>query len=135
MQNFLKGASLGMMIAYAAGLGGCTSDKAAPADQSKPADTVRDPCNDSVSLSFQQDIKPIFETHCAKSGCHKRVGNADYAFVDHQGIANGVTQGNVLGAIKHKPGFSNMPQLRAEPLPDTTICKIERWAKAGAPDN
>lgn len=113
----------------------CTSDKAAPRDRNSIVDSLRNPCADSVKLSFKQDIKPIFETNCAKSGCHKVVGNASFAFVDHQGIANGVLKGRVLGAINHKANFSNMPNDQTEPLPDTSVCKIERWAKAGAPDN
>lgn len=112
----------------------CTSDKSPPPKESIK-DTLRNPCADSVLISFNKDVKPIFEKNCAKSGCHNKIGNADYAFVDYQGIKNGVLKGRVLGAIKHKAGFYNMPAGRSEPLPDTTICKIERWAKSGAPNN
>lgn len=132
MGKFLQGLlfAIGSLIAFQH----CTSDQSPPPKESTN-DTLRNPCADSVFISFKQDVKPIFEKNCAKSGCHNKVGNADYAFVDYQGIKNGVLQGRVIGAIKHKAGFYNMPQNRSEPLPDTTICKIERWANDGAPNN
>ncbi len=122
--------AIGVLVAFQH----CTSDQSPP-PKASDLDTVRDPCSNTKMLSFKQDIKPIFEKNCAKSGCHKKVGNASYAFVDYRGISNGVLNGRVIGAIKHKDGFYNMPANRSEPLPDTTICKIERWADSGAPNN
>lgn len=113
----------------------CTSDKSPPpSSNNTAADSVRNPCADSVKISFQSDIKPIFENNCSKSGCHNQVGNANYAFNNYEGISNGVTKGRVLGAINHEEGYYNMPA-GGNKLPDSTICKVERWEENGAPNN
>lgn len=101
----------------------CTSDKSPPPPDTKAKDTI----------SFKKDIKPIFQTNCAQSGCHKQAGNLNYALNEYEGIRRGVMQGRVLGAINHKEGYYNMPN--GQKLPDSTIQKVERWADSGAPRN
>jgi hypothetical protein len=101
----------------------CTSDKSPAPAPDLTRDTIR----------FKADIKPIFQTNCAQSGCHNQAGILNYALKEYEGIKRGVTQGRVLGAINHKQGYYNMPNGRK--LPDTTITKVERWADSGAPKN
>jgi hypothetical protein len=106
----------------------CTSDKSPP-----PPDLTSDSTQAPDTIRFKADIKPIFQTNCAQSGCHNQAGILNYALKEYEGIKRGVTQGRVLGAINHKEGYYNMPNGRK--LPDTTITKVERWADSGAPKN
>lgn len=106
----------------------CTSDKSPP-----PPDLSKDSTSVPDTLTYQADIKPIFQANCAKSGCHNNATILGYALREYEGIKQGVLEGRVLGAINHREGYYPMPN--GQKLPDSTIQKVERWADSGAPEN
>ncbi len=95
-------------------------------------------CNDSTAcnttnVTFSAAVRPMLETYC--NGCHggsSPLGNVDYN--TYNGVKATVTNGKLLGSIKHNFGFSPMPQ-NASQLSACNISIIEAWINAGAPNN
>ncbi len=96
-------------------------------------------CNDT--LTFVNDILPIFQTNCAIGGCH--VSGSLYApfdATDYDTLDFFINSGALLNAIKHT-GAIKMPRDNpSDPtipastkLPDSTINKIECWINNGFP--
>src|SRR5687767_2359941 len=93
------------------------------------------PATDCVTtnLSFQTNIEPIFQRNCYS--CHSAAANtANVTLQGHTELMKHVTSGRLLGAIKHQPGFTPMPQ-GAQKMQDCDIAKIEQWITDGAPNN
>jgi len=98
------------------------------------------PCDDS--LTFVEDILPIFETKCAIGQCH--IAGSLYAPFDatnYDTVTFFVNSGQLLTALKHT-GVIKMPrdnpsdptQTASTKLPDSTIQKIECWINQGYPE-
>jgi hypothetical protein len=109
----------------------CTKEKAIA-----PPDFV---CEDS--LTFVDDILPIFQTNCAVGSCHVSGSIfAPFDATDYDTLDFFINSGALLKAIKHT-GALNMPRVDpADPintgsikLADTTIAKIECWINSGFP--
>jgi hypothetical protein len=89
-----------------------------------------------VNVSYLTEVEPIIQNFCL--ACHSNVnfsslgGNiqledyADFAFV--------AGSGQLLGAIKHETGFSQMPQGSPQ-LSDCAIETIQAWVEEGYQDN
>ena len=95
-------------------------------------------CTDTTSCDtsnpkFSTTITPILETYC--NGCHgggSPLGNVDYN--TYAGVKATVTNGKLIGSIKHLSGYSAMPQ-NSNALSNCNISKIQAWIDAGAPNN
>ena len=84
-------------------------------------------------MSYSMDILPIVFDNCY--ACHDAASNfGGITLEGYQNFLARVTSGQLLGAIKHEPGFSPMPN-NAPKLLDCEIEKIEAWIIQGAMDN
>ncbi len=94
--------------------------------------TVNDAlCTDTIS--FINDIKPIFDVNCSTSGCHDSGSSAaGYTLNNHQNIALFADQS--LGAMRHDGGFTPMP-FGGTKLADSLIQKFECWIGQGKLNN
>ncbi len=88
------------------------------------------------NVTYAAVISPIFDANCRE--CHSRAnalvlgGGNDFG--DYNAINNYFSPANLLGCIRHDPGFSPMPKGRAK-LSDCDIKRIEAWIAAGKPNN
>lgn len=88
---------------------------------------------DTDNISYSIDVVPILQNNCYE--CHSEaVNQAGITLEGYDNLKTYVDNGRFLGAIKHDPGFSPMPQGRPQ-LPDCQIAKIEQWILDGAPNN
>nr|MBS0037021.1 hypothetical protein [Saprospiraceae bacterium] len=88
---------------------------------------------DTQEVSYSGFVKPVLEDNCLI--CHNsgsNMGNVTLEGIDNVRIYS--ANGRLLGAIKHEPGFSPMPQGN-EKLSDCQITKIEAWINQGTMDN
>ena len=89
-------------------------------------------CN-TTNLSYVANIMPIIERNCY--ACHSAAANtANVTLEGHSNLMVHVNSGRLLGAIRHEPGFTPMPQ-GASKLIDCDIAKIEQWIADGGPNN
>lgn len=96
---------------------------------------VPTPACDTTATTFQAVIKPIIDNNCAISGCHTDVTKAgNFSLQGYNNVKVKINDGTLLGSIKWEPGYSRMPQGRAQ-LPNCEILKIETWKNKGANDN
>ncbi len=84
----------------------------------------------NTGISFQDDIKPILETNCIKSGCHNGDNGADRnwsVFANVKAKAAG---------IKTRTGNKSMPEdIAPTGLPQNQIDLIACWVDDGALNN
>lgn len=82
---------------------------------------------DSVNVDFDEDVLPIFETHCNAAGCHNSTAAAANIILDtYAGADASASNGSLLGSILHESGYSPMPWGR-EKLNDCQITIITNW--------
>jgi hypothetical protein len=140
MQRFrtlsILAAIAGLLIILQGGLLGCTKDMAEPPeDQGTDSDTTKTSTCDTLDHSFSQDVEPIFSNNCATSGCHASgTGAGGIVLETHSEIESETKNGNVLCAIRHESGCSNMPSGGSQ-LSQKKIQRIECWAEAGYPND
>jgi hypothetical protein len=93
-------------------------------------DIDRSVCATLGTVSFQDDIKPILETNCIKSGCHNGDNGATLnwsVFANVQAKAS---------AIKTRTGNKSMPaDIAPTGLPQSQIDLIACWVDQGAKNN
>ncbi len=95
---------------------------------------------DTLSLSYQQNIQPIFVNNCYI--CHSAANNVSQGnSINLEGYTNvksQLDQGYIIPNIKHitVPGkqIDFMP-LNLPMLPACDIAQIQAWYNAGAPNN
>ena len=88
---------------------------------------------DSSKYSYKEKIQPILTAWC--TGCHSQSNaSGGYDFSTYSSTMNKASNAAFLGALEHSPGFSSMPK-NSSKLPDCSITAIEKWVKAGFPDN
>lgn len=84
-------------------------------------------------MSYSMDITPILNSACY--ACHDSQNNFGNVTIDsHEALLEYVNNGQLLGAIKHEPGFSPMPK-NSSKLLECEIEKIEQWVSDGALNN
>jgi len=89
-------------------------------------------CN-TEGMSHSSDITPIIKNNCYT--CHDQASNQGGVTLEgYSNLKVYVDNGKLLGAIKHEPGFSEMPQGLPQ-LKQCEIDKIEAWIDQGALDN
>ncbi len=107
----------------------CNKDKTlAPAE----------PC-DPNKIYFEQDIAPILQSNCAKSGCHDAGSHVEGLNLStYTGIMEIVKSGNASGSKLHKVITTNDPgdlMPPGAPLTADQISKIDQWIADGALNN
>jgi len=91
------------------------------------------PSCDTTAVSYSLFVENIMSDNCYV--CHSAAANFGGVTLEgYDATKVYVNNGRLLGAIKHAPDFSAMPQ-GAPKLPDCTINKIEAWIDAGALNN
>lgn len=85
-----------------------------------------------ATVSFQQSVLPIFNTHCNGSYCHG--GGADGKSFNSHGEVVLVPTPSLLGAINHTSGFNPMPKSQPK-LVQTEIDTIAIWINEGRLNN
>jgi mono/diheme cytochrome c family protein len=93
------------------------------------------PATDCVTanMSYQANIAPILQFNC--NVCHSAAVNSGNVNLEgYDQVLISVSNGRLLGSIKHASGFKNMPQ-NAPKLVACEIAKVEQWIKDGAPNN
>ncbi len=91
-----------------------------------------------TDICFENDILPIFQNYCAKSGCHDVATAADEYILNSYSniVARGVRPGNAANSkiyeVLTEDGDDRMPQQPNEPLTATQISLIAQWINEGA---
>jgi len=90
---------------------------------------------DVSSMSYTNDINPVFNLHCNNNMCHGGpFPQARVSLTSHARILEVVADGRLIGTINHSPGFNPMP-VESEKLSACEIAKIQGWIDQGAPNN
>ena len=104
-----------------------------PVETGSGGDTAKD-----GEMCFQRDILPIFQSNCAKSGCHD-VGTRQkgFAFVDYDGVLRGIDPGRpdnseIYEKITEDRSDKRMPPPPNTPLTSAQIASIRQWIQEGA---
>ncbi len=91
---------------------------------------------DTTSVSFTDDIVPIFTASCL--GCHSLAAapfaGANIILEGYDNVLVQITNQRLVGSIEHASNFSPMPKGGAK-LPACEIDKIKAWVNNGAPNN
>ena len=92
-------------------------------------------------ICFQHDILPIFQSNCAKSGCHDAASHEDgyvldnYANIRKKGIVPGnPAASKIFKSITTETGEDFMPR-NAPALSAANVSLIRRWIQGGAIDS
>jgi uncharacterized membrane protein len=88
---------------------------------------------DTTKFKYSTDISLIIGTYCL--GCH--AGTAPSAGINlstYSGVFTVATNGRLVNAVSHAPGYSAMPKNAAK-LSSCQITQITKWVNAGAPNN
>jgi hypothetical protein len=85
------------------------------------------------NVTYSADILPVLQENCYV--CHGlSISSGGVTLEGHSNVKTFADNGRLLGAIRHDPGFSPMPQNQPQ-LVQCTIEKFEAWVAAGAPEN
>lgn len=92
------------------------------------------------SVCFQASVLPIFQTNCAKSGCHDAATREEgFQLDNYSGIMKGVNPGNASSSkvyeVLFKTGEKKMPPAGNTPLTDAQKYLIQTWINQGAVNN
>jgi len=94
-------------------------------------DYYGDKC-DVENVYYSSTIAPIIKNQCLS--CHSSTfTNGGILLETWDDVKKQADNGNLLGVVKHLPGYSPMPQ--GGKLDDCTILKIETWINNGALNN
>lgn len=86
------------------------------------------PCD--TTFTYKDRIRPLLDKWCV--GCHQGiVAGGGYDLSTYTNVKLTVSNGKLLGSIKHSNGFKAMPQNSAK-LSDCDIKAVEDWISAGA---
>ena len=88
---------------------------------------------DTINVTYSSTIRPIIQNSCL--GCHSGASpSGGIRLETHSDVVAVVTNGKLLGTIRHEQGYSAMPKNGAK-LDDCYITQIEKWINNGAPNN
>jgi uncharacterized membrane protein len=93
---------------------------------------------DTVSVSYETDIKPILSTKCSYSGCHTNVNAAaGIPLETYAGVKGFLDTDKALfiSSIIWDGNASNMPKGASTKMSDCNINTIRAWINAGYPNN
>jgi cytochrome c553 len=95
-------------------------------------DNNADSCG-NVVFTYSGGVAPLMTTYCTR--CHGGTsprGGIDLSTYD--GVKTVALNGRLLGSIKKETGYKPMPPGTTK-LQDCQIRQIEKWVKAGSPNN
>ncbi|WP_048825839.1 hypothetical protein [Hymenobacter sp. DG25B] len=100
------------------------------------ADKVSDPqpvCVTPALVSYSQNIQPLLTRNCLS--CHSAaLRSGAVNLEDYTELSQRAASGQLLGVVKHSPGYLQMPKDGAK-LSACDIALLEKWVDAGAPQN
>lgn len=88
---------------------------------------------DTLNVTYTSTISSILQNNC--NGCHSGAspsGNIDLS--TYNGVKTVALNGRLYGSVSFTTGYKAMPQ-SGNKLPDCQIIAIDKWIKAGAPQN
>ncbi len=91
-----------------------------------------------TGICFENDIMPIFQNYCAKSGCHDAATAADgyvldtYANIISKEVRPGNAADSKIYEVLIEDGDDRMPQQPNDPLSTAQISLIAQWINEGA---
>jgi len=90
---------------------------------------------DTTDVRFSTVILPLITTRC--QGCHSgSAPSAGFRLSSYAEVKAKVTDGRLLGAINHLPGFTPMPYPAGSPkMPQCQLDQVRIWVHAGALNN
>lgn len=89
-------------------------------------------------ICFETQVLPIFQSYCAKSGCHDAGTASEGYILDSYNniVARGIDEGNAAGSkiyeVLIEAGEDRMPQAPNDPLSAEQISIIAQWINEGA---
>ena len=87
---------------------------------------------DTAIVTFSASVWPVIDANCRN--CHSGPNPANgISLTNHAEVAARTQTGQLIGAIKHLPGYYKMP--KGYTLSTCDIRKIELWNDAGRPNN
>jgi cytochrome c553 len=91
----------------------------------------------SNEVCFEADVLPLFQTNCAKSGCHDAATNGDYVLDSYNNIIKkGIVPGNATNSKIYKvlfeTGNDKMPPPPNADLSSAQKAIIGKWINEGA---
>ncbi|MBI1783251.1 MAG: hypothetical protein HYR66_18090 [Sphingobacteriales bacterium] len=100
-----------------------------------PADTL---LTGSASVCFTRDVLPIFQSYCAKAGCHDYISDGYYSLDRYDDIIkHGIIPGNSSGSKVYQAITTSDPGDIMPPLTHLQLTKaqkdiIKKWIDEGA---
>ena len=92
----------------------------------------------AAAVCFESDVLPLFQSYCAKSGCHDAISHqGDYVLDTYENIVRqGIIPGNATNSKMYQVLFENgsdkMPPTPNADLSTTQKSLIGRWINEGA---
>jgi cytochrome c553 len=96
------------------------------------------PGGGSNQVCFEADVLPLFQTNCAKAGCHDAASRQDGYVLDSYNniVSKGLIPGNATNSKLYKVLFeTGSDKMPPAPNPDLTVAQkalIGRWINEGA---
>lgn len=88
---------------------------------------------DTSAVSYELHLAPVLQANCVS--CHNSSNpSGGMVLASHDGLVQAANSGRLLGAVKHEPGFSPMPQ-GAAPLSACETAQLEAWISQGLKNN
>lgn len=93
---------------------------------------------DEEGICFETEVLPIFQSYCAKSGCHDAATAAEgyvldsYTNIMSRGIDEGNAASSKIYEVLNEDGDDRMPQAPNDPLSAQQISTIAQWINEGA---
>jgi hypothetical protein len=88
---------------------------------------------DTAIFSYSAGVNPILQNNCV--GCHNATTqNGGVNLATYANVKPYADNGKLYGSVAHLSGFKPMPNASTK-LSDCQIRVIEKWVKAGAPNN
>ena len=114
----------------AIGISGCYYDNAAEMYPAAGLDTT---CDTTGTLTYNEDIRPIFTGYCgAENSCHSTSIANGGVILETYDLSVQVDDATMIGCIEQTSGYSPMPP--SGQLSDCNITKIKKWIEQGKPE-
>jgi hypothetical protein len=128
-------------VILAAWLSGCTHEKTGPGGYGSnppPAPPTSTTCNPDT-VYFENAVLPIYQSNCAKAGCHDVASGAEGVVLDNYyniyttgGCVPGNPNKSRIYTVLNKGGEDRMPTPPYTPISSSQMSTIEKWINQGA---
>lgn len=131
----MKRIAMGIIVLFAC-LAGCKHEIINPIDTGSRPDSTGTGIGGAIC--FESDVLPVFQSNCAKSGCHDVTSaEEEYVLDSYDNILKrGIKKGNAAESKLYKvlleTGGDRMPQPPSAPLATLQIQRIAQWINEGA---